>query len=264
MKRTPSNSGCVLCLVLGRAGSRGLPGKNMAEVAGRPCAAWTIDDAKRSSLVRRTVVSTDDKALALMAKKMGVRAVERPADLATDSATVDAAARDAYERLESDDAFVVILYANVPVRPRGLIDRAVQLLIESGADSVQSYSPVGKHHPWWTVRIEPESAVVRPWEGDVLNHGVHRRQDLPDAYIPDGGVLALRREALLHRIAGAEPGPHVFLGRDRRGVVNPEGSVVDIDTEIDRLVADAMLRRSAAERDAEPAEGAEGGGAVAT
>jgi N-acylneuraminate cytidylyltransferase len=136
---------------------------------------------------------------------------------------------------------IVILYANVPVRPRDLIDRAVALLNSSGCDSVQSYQPVGKHHPWWTARLDG-GGRVGPWEGDVLNHGVFRRQDLPPAFIPDGGIIALTKRALFCEIPGVAPGPHAFFGHDRRGVINPEGSVVDIDAPTDLLVADAILR----------------------
>ena len=78
----------------------------------------------------------------------------------------------------------------------------------------------------------------RPWQGETLFHGVHRRQDLPPAHVPDGGVMVVRRDALF---APCES-PHDFLGSKRAGVVTREGEVIDIDSEIDLLVADAVLR----------------------
>jgi CMP-N-acetylneuraminic acid synthetase len=92
-------------------------------------------------------------------------------------------------------------------------------------------------------RIDPTSGAVRPWEGDVLNHGVFRRQDLPPAYIPDGGIIVVTREALMLEIPGVPPGPHAFFGREdrRQGVINAEGAVIDIDTKFDMMVAEAML-----------------------
>ncbi len=234
-----------LALILGRAGSKGLPGKNLALIAGRECVRWTIDRAKESQSIARIALSTDSPDMMRIAVEMGADAVARPADLASDTATVDAAARHAVESLadESLDP-IVILYANVPIRPAGLIDRAVRTLIETRADSVQSYAPVGKHHPWWTARISDTDSRVAPWEGEVLNHGVFRRQDLPPAHIPDGGVLAVTRSALFLGAPGAA-GPHAFLGRDRRGVLTREGDVIDIDSRIDLLVADAILREQA-------------------
>lgn len=248
-----------VAVVLARGGSKGVPGKNLRPVAGRPCVAWTIEAALRAreaGAVDAAGLSTDSPALLAVAGEMGAEPVQRPVELATDTARVDAAAAHAVAELERrsgpmrDDGAVVILYGNVPVRPAGLIERAVALLRESGCDSVQSYAPVGKHHPWWTARLD-SAGLVKPWEGDVLNHGVHRRQDLPPAWVPDGGVLVVRRGVLMAAAGRVTEGaggvgPHEFFGRDRRGVRNPEGAVVDIDTELDLLVADAILRGAAA------------------
>lgn len=239
----------VIAIVLARAGSKGVPGKNAAPVAGRPCVAWTIDDALASARVSRVVVSTDCPRVAACARSMGVEVIDRPPSLAHDTATVDGPARHCAAALFGDErgaieqagAFV-LLYANAPVRPAGLIDEAVGLLLRTGCDSVQSYASVGKHHPWWTAVVGDEGAV-RPWEGDVLNHGVFRRQDLPPAHIPDGGVLVVSARALFLAIDGVPPGPHAFFGKDRRGVLTCEGDVVDIDGPVDLLVADAILRQ---------------------
>lgn len=236
----------TLALILARGGSKGVPGKNRALVAGRPCIAWTIDAARESRLVTHVAVSTDDAAIADIAAACGVDWLPRPAALASDTARVDDAARDAvlgFERRAGRVHAVVILYANVPIRPPSLIDRALERLVDTGADSVQSYQPVGKNHPWWTAVVEPESGDVRPWDGAVLNHGVFRRQDLPPAHIPDGGVLVVTRAALFLEIPGVEAGPHAFFGSRRRGIINPEGSVVDIDAPIDLVVANTLLSR---------------------
>jgi len=244
--------GSTVAVVLARAGSKGVPGKNRAVVGGRACVLWTLDAAGAAETVGTVAISTDDAAIRELARPRGARVIERPGALASDGATVDDAARHAVAELERDGVScdqVVILYANVPVRPRGLIDEAVRLLRRTGCDSVQSYCPVGKHHPWWTVRVDGAGTgspgVVRPWEGDTLYHNVFRRQDLPPAFVPDGGVCAVMRRALFGEVSGVGPGPHAFLGRDRRAVVTEAGAVVDIDSKIDLLVADALLRERA-------------------
>ncbi len=271
--------GPALAIILGRGGSKGLPRKNALPIAGRPCIEWTLEHACNAETVGTVLLSTDDEELMAIGRawaERGVQVIPRSRELASDTATVDAAAREALTAFEgsgppsqregargrvSDRVValdplvastpIVILYANVPIRPAHLIDRTVRLLIQSAADSVQSYAPVGKYHPWWTARVSPETGEVRPWEGDVLNHGVFRRQDLPPAFIPDGGVIAVTRAALMLEIPGIRPGPHAFFGREdkRRGVINREGEVVDIDTRADLLVAEALLR----ERPAPPA-----------
>jgi GxxExxY protein len=235
-----SNQGDAIAIVLARGGSKGLPGKNAALVAGQPCIAWTIEAAIRSELIGRVVVSSDDPGVLTIAREMGCEVVVRPEALAHDTATIDDAARHAYESIGSPSVPIVILYANVPVRPESLIDDAVKMLVETGCDSVQSYARVGKHHPWWTVRVG-DDGQVSPWEGEVLYHNCFRRQDLPPAMVPDGGVIALTPDALMRRV-GAPDGPHCFLGNDRRGVITDEGDVIDIDSRIDLLVADAVLR----------------------
>lgn len=252
----------ALAIILARAGSKGLPGKNRADVAGRPCAQWTIDAALEADTVARIGLSSDDHELLDMARRSGIEAWTRPGDLAGDDATIDDAARHALRGAEReaklpDDHPIVLLYANVPVRPTDLIDRAVRLLVETGCDSVQSFATVGKFHPWWMARVDPDGRLA-PWEGDELFHGVYRRQNLPPAHVPDGGVIALTRRALtLGRVGQAsEPAgggapkldapeahsPHAFLGADRRAVITEPGEVIDIDSPVDLMVADAALR----------------------
>lgn len=248
----PAPESKALAIILARAGSKGVPGKNAAIVAGKPCAAWTIAQAQASKHIGRVALTTDDAALAELARTMGTQVIQRPPALATDSARVDDAVRHAVEQIErqgplSAGAPIVILYANVPVRPADLIDRAVALLVDSGCDSVQSYTTVGKHHPWWMIRLDEASGAIKPWEGQVLYHNIFRRQDLPPAYVPDGGVVALTRRALFCQVPGVQDGPHAFLGIDRRGIATPEGSVIDIDAPVDLLAADAKLRDIAAQ-----------------
>jgi CMP-N,N'-diacetyllegionaminic acid synthase len=225
----------ALAVIIGRAGSQGLPGKNAREIAGRPMICHTIEDALSAETVDRVVVSTDGDAIAAAAESMGVEVIRRPAHLANDTATVDAVVRHAIQTLAALDTDIVILYANVPVRPNGLIDLAVRDLQATGADSVQSYSAVGKHHPYWMVTLD-DSHQVRPF----IANTVYRRQDLPRLYLPDGGVIAVRRESLFTIIDGQ---PHAFLGRNRCGIISP-GPVVDVDDEMDFAVAEAMLQRT--------------------
>ena len=240
----------AVVVILARGGSKGVPGKNWASVGGRPCVAWSIDAAmaaRHAGVASVVAVSTDDLRVAEIAHDMGAEVVQRPDALASDTARVDDALRHAVEDLQKRNIVattlgtpIVMLYANVPVRPAGLIEEAVGVLQRTGCDSVQSFQPVGKNHPWWTCKVQANGAVGA-WDGGEMFHGCFRRQDLPQAHIPDGAVAVMTGRALFGAIPGVASGPHAFLGKDRRGVVNPEGSVVDIDTRLDLRVADAML-----------------------
>lgn len=244
----------AIALILARAGSKGVPGKNAAPIAGMPCIAWTIDYALASrSVLDHVAVSTDDPAIddLVRSKYPQVVFIHRPAELASDTARIDDAARHALRELEnrdstlkSPDTRIIILYANVPVRPPCLIERALARF-DTGADSVQSYQRVGKHHPWWMSRLDASTGRATPWEGDVLNHGVYRRQDLPPAFLPDGAILAVTRRALMLEVPGVAPGPHAFFGANRFGIETREGEVIDIDTPLDLAIADAQLRSNA-------------------
>jgi N-acylneuraminate cytidylyltransferase len=230
----------TLCVILGRGGSKGLPRKNVLPLLGKPLIAWTIEHARQSQTLDRVIVSTDDPEIAGVAVTGGVPVIERPSELAHDTATVDAAARHAVQAVEarSGSAFdaVVILYANVPLRPADLTDRAVTKLRATGCDSVQSVCPVGKMHPYWMKTLGGPA-------GDALHmyqdNAVYRRQDLPPVYMLDGGIIAVTRAALF---TVAEGQPHAFLGTDRRAIVTGAGQVVDIDTALDLVVAQAILK----------------------
>lgn len=244
MTGTPSNSGPVVAVVVARAGSKGLPGKNLRLLAGRPCVAWSVEHAMAATSVDRVVVSSDSDEVLQIAHEMGAATHRRSNALATDSARVDDALREAvawHEQQHGPIAGAALLYGNVPVRPEGLLDRAVTLWRESGCDSVQSYAPVGKYHPLWQVCVDGAGEVT-PWQGDRLFGGVYRRQELTPSFVPDGGVILVSRRALFHEIAGLDTAhPHSFLGLAHRGVLNEEGGVVDIDSAHDFAVAEAVL-----------------------
>lgn len=224
----------ALAVIIGRAGSKGLPGKNAKRIAGKPMICHTIDDALAAQSIGRVIVSTDGRAIATAAQSMDIEVVHRPAELATDTATVDAAVRHAVQTVNATEPIIVILYANVPIRPDDLIDRAVRTLLDTGADSVQSYSQVGKHHPYWMVSLNDQGRV-----SPHIPNTLYRRQDLPPLFLPDGGVIAVTRSSLF-KVIGREP--HAFLGSDRRGIISPPGSVIDVDSPLDFEIAKTILK----------------------
>lgn len=228
------NDGGALGVILARAGSKGLPNKNSITIAGKPMLAWTIEHALLSKQIKRVLVTTDGEALAQIAGKYDVEVIRRPAELASDTATIDAAARHAVNQVVDTHDNVCLLYGNVPVRPDDLSDRAIEMLEEKQADSVQSVCTVGKNHPYWMKTVDPETGRLEM----LHDNQIYRRQELPPVYMLDGGVIALTRSSLFNLIEGQ---PHAFLGADRRAVVTEPGDVVDIDTQEDFKTAEAIL-----------------------
>lgn len=234
----------VLGVVLARAGSVGLKDKHLLPLLGRPVVAYTFDHAKASKRLTKVLVSSDSARVLLLAGEAKLAALMRPAELASGDASVQAVLLHAMKAVEDKSGFradaVVTLYGNVPIRREGVIDRAIELLEETGCDSVRSFCPVGKWHPAWMSRIEGDRALaLRPGS-------IHRRQDLEELFLHDGAVVACSREAMLRGLERPQD-PHAFFGIDRRGIKTGSGETVEIDEMKDLYLAEAMLRMKTTE-----------------
>lgn len=230
-----------LGVILARAGSEGLKGKHLRDLCGKPVIAYTFEHAERSNRLTKTVVSTDCPVIKQLARSRGLEVIDRPARLATASASVQDTMLHAMESVRDFTAdALVVLYGNVPIRPTGVIDQALQLLEKSGCDSVRSFCSVGKWHPAWMCRLEGDRAE------SLVPGSIHRRQDLSPLYLHDGAVVAVSRESMLRGKENPQD-PHALFGVDRRGVVTPPGSTMEIDSVRDLYLAEAILRGQAEE-----------------
>ena len=130
----------TLGVILARAGSVGLPGKHLLLLRGRAVLSYTLDHALTSQRLSRVVISSDCTSCRKLAASRFVEAVLRPDELATSDASVQDVLLHALDTVESRSPIrfdaVVTLYGNVPLRPLGLIDRAIDLLEQTGCDSV--------------------------------------------------------------------------------------------------------------------------------
>jgi len=227
----------TLGVILARGGSKGVPGKNLRLLLGRPLLSYTIEAARTAERLSRLVVSTDDDRIAASAEGEGVEAIRRPPEMATDTAPIEWALRHAVRLVEAREGrldAVVALYANVPVRKPGIIDLVVDKLLATGADSVQTYAPCPKP-PQWACLLNDDR--VRLLEDKY--EGVYRRQELEPAFYPDGAVLAVSRASLMDSESSTRG--HAFLGRDRRAVIQAAQDTVDIDEPFDLLWAEFLL-----------------------
>lgn len=229
----------TLGVILARAGSKGLASKHLRPLLGRPLIEYSFDASLQAKSLSYVVCSSDCETIRALATQRGIMTINRPEALATDDASVQDVLLHALDQFESKseqkiDA-VVTIYGNVPVRPAGLIDSAIELLANTRCDCVRSFCPVGKWHPAWMSRLDGDR--VLPMTG----HGVHRRQDLEPMFLHDGGVVVSSRRAMdfarEHR-----SDPHAFFGTDRRAVLTRQGDVIEVDSLRDLLLAEAALR----------------------
>jgi CMP-N-acetylneuraminic acid synthetase len=242
----------TLGVILARAGSVGLKGKHLLPLLGRPVIAYTLTHARAAWSLTRIVVSSDCPHILELAGQEGFETVERPAALATSDASVQAVMLHAMHTIEargatsSKAAFradaLAVLYGNVAVRGDGVIDRAIDHLAKTGADSVRTFCPVGKWHPAWMSKLEDDRVVP------LQPGSVHRRQDLAPMFLHDGAVLAVSRASMLRGEVTPED-PHAFFGVDRRAIRTEMDETVEIDHMRDLYWAEAVLR----ERTAAPA-----------
>jgi CMP-N-acetylneuraminic acid synthetase len=212
----------VLGLIPARGGSKGVPRKNLAPVAGRPLLDWTLEAARRAASLTRVVVSTDDDDVAEAAASVEV--LRRPSALAEDDTPMVEVIRHAIVELAPE--VVVLLQPTSPLRTSADIDAVVRLLAESGADCVVSVVAVPH-------RYRPE-ALMDVVDGRVVARGAARsRQEKPVVFARNGpSILALRATRL---------GEDLYEG-DCRAYVMDERSSLDIDTEFDLELADWLLR----------------------
>lgn len=218
----------TLALIPARGGSKGIPRKNIREIAGRPLIAWTIEAARAAKGVERVVVSTDDEEIAGVAREWGADVpFMRPAALASDEAPGIAPVLHAIEQLPDHDA-LILLQATSPLRTAAQIDALLAFAQESGASSVVSVREV-EDHPAWMFRRDTDGALHRyDTSADAA-----RRQDLPDLYTLNGAMYWIETQRLRDT--------KELVSADTLGFTMDEESSIDIDTMLDWRIAELLL-----------------------
>ncbi len=193
----------TLALIPARGGSKGIPRKNIRNFAGYPLIAWSIAAAKQSSLVTRVLVSTDDEEIASVSREFGAETpFLRPAKFAEDNTTDLPVFEHALAWLAEHENYhpeiVVQLRPTSPIRPRGLVDDAIQVLLDhKDADSVRGVVSAGQNpHKMW--RISGENGPMKnlldvPGIQEPYNAP---RQILPPIYWQTGHIDAIRAETI--------------------------------------------------------------------
>ena len=191
----------VLAIVPARAGSKGLPGKNIRPLAGKPLLAWPIAAARASAHVDRVIISTDDQGFADIAVAHGADApFLRPAELASDTApSIDFILHAVDALAEAGDAYdyVVLLEPTSPLTEGSDVDAALKQLIAADADAIVGVSKLEAVHPAFAVRKDGQGAIT-PYASASFGE-MPRRQDIEPLFALDGAlyistVEALRRE----------------------------------------------------------------------
>ncbi len=225
----------VLGLIPARGGSKSIPRKNVAFVAGKPLIAWTIEPALQCPSLSRVIVSTDDREIAGAAKRYEAEVpFMRPVELAQDdTSSIDVVIHairwlEAHENDRPD--YVMLLQPTSPLRNSDDIERVNRIAREKDADGIISVCRV-HHHPYWMKRIN-EDGVLVDYVSDKQE--CTSRQGLPPAYVLNGAIYLARTDVLLNQ--------QTFYTERTYAYIMPLERSLDIDSPWDLYLADLVLK----------------------
>lgn len=225
----------ILGIIPARGGSKGIPGKNIRLLGGKPLLQYAVEAARSSKLVNRLILTTDSPDIAAVGRSLGIEVpFIRPPELARDDTPMLPVLEHAMQFVESEGwqpDIVLLLQPTAPLRRAEHIHQAVKLLVESKCDSVVSVVEVPRHYvPDFVLRLE--DGKLKPFLDAPL---VTRRQDARPAYSRDGTIYAFRRAVLVEE--------HGIYGEDCRPLIIPNDQSCNLDTMDDWLEAEKRILR---------------------
>jgi len=201
----------ILGVIPARGGSKGIPRKNIKEIAGKPLIAWTIEAAKKSKLLDKFIVSTEDPEIAEVARKCGAEVMDRPKELAEDNTSTLAVLEDIVKKTDAD--IVVVLQPTSPIRSDGLIDRCIGKFKEAQADSLAT---------GFICKFKEYGSNAKP------------RQEIDGFFYDDGNVYVIKAELIRHGDRYGKKIEKFFTSREEN---------VDVDDMFDFWLAGELLKK---------------------
>jgi len=226
----------ILAIVPARGGSKGLPGKNILPICGKPLISWSIDKARRSRYLDLILVTTDSEEIAGIAKESGAYVpFLRPPELASDYSSTYDAIRHALNFMEKSENqrfdYVVLLEPTSPLREDDDIDRMLEKLLahQNEFDSIISVGEVGEHPSLLKRLIDNR---MEPFCPEVVQN--NRRQDNEPAYFPYGVAYISKTDALIEQ--------NTFYTARCTYYVIKDYQKVEVDDIYDFLCAESIMK----------------------
>ncbi len=221
----------ILAIIPARGGSKGIPRKNLQPLAGKPLLAYSIEAARQTSSITRTVVSTDDPEIGAVAQEYGAEVVWRPAEISGDTASSESALLHVLDHLRQSEGYepdlLVFLQCTSPLTAPEDIEGTIRALLDANADSALAVTPF--HYFLW--REGQDGSAVG------INHDKSRRplrQEREPQFLETGAVYVMRTQ-------GFRAARHRFFGKTVMYVM-PRERCLEIDDPEDLIVAEALLR----------------------
>ncbi|XVH58079.1 acylneuraminate cytidylyltransferase family protein [Providencia hangzhouensis] len=227
----------ILAVIPARAGSKRLPGKNIKDLCGKPLISWSIDSALEAPSISKVVVSTDCEKIADIARASGadvpyLRSPELSSDMASSvDVVLDMVNHYARNGVEFDA--VMLLQPTSPLRETSDIESAVSLYVDKKAEAVISVTPC-EHSPLWCNQL-PGDQSLKGFIPESIKST--RSQDLAQYYRLNGAVYLISTATLQRAKA-------FFIDDDIYALVMDRKKSVDIDEQIDFLLADLLIKNN--------------------
>lgn len=221
----------IFAIIPARGGSKGIAGKNIRQLNGKPLICYTIEEALKLSYLNKVLVSTDDPLIAKLSKRCGAEIIERPDELAKDeSPTIDAIFH-AIDTIKDvcDHDIIILLQCTSPLRNATDIDMALEKFIKNDCDSLISMCKV-EHSPYWCFKFI-DTKLVPLFADEYLKM---RRQELPDVYRPNGAIY-ITTVKNLYKNNGFDCDKMIPY-------IMPSERSIDIDEEIDFKLAELLIQ----------------------
>jgi len=232
----------IVGIIPARGGSKRLKDKNILSVGGKPLIGYVIEDALNSKLINKVVVSTNCEKISKTVKdRYPVQVIKRPDQFARDDSPIEEALLHAVEYLDSNEGYkadiVVWMQANIPIKEAGLIDKVIDKLIQSDADSCVTVREAEEFPE--VMKAINEKGMLVPLFKDVEKI---RCQEFPKRYIIDGSVLAMRSKNLF-KTKGIRKA-HIYLGENVLAIIQEKKMYsLEVDTYDEFLLAEYYISR---------------------
>ena len=230
------NGKSVIGIVPARAGSKGLPRKNIAPLCGKPLIAWSIEAGLRSQYIDLVIVSTDSNKIAGIAAEYGASVpFIRPAELATDETPTIDVVIHALEYLNNQRKqrfdYTVLLEPTSPLRDEADIDRAIKQLVDNvGASSLVGISRTEAQNPEFLVCLS-ENNFLRGFDQSEIKPV--RRQEIKDVYFLEGSIYVSDTKTLIAR--------RTFCHQETLGCIFPKWKSLEVDDLEDLIMVEALM-----------------------
>jgi CMP-N-acetylneuraminic acid synthetase len=238
----------IIAIIPARGGSKRLPRKNILPLAGKPLIAYTIEQSLASKYVDRTIVSTEDPAIAEVSLRYKAEVIDRPIELATDKATTLSVLKHVLEKIreEGDNPdIIVLLQPTTPLRKEELIDDAIVKLVETGSNAVVSVCELHIGKEWileikdckldFLIKRNKDTKSTKSSENDT--NLKTRTQDQKKAYILNGAIYAYKSKIV-------EESKIYNMDDDFIPLIMDKASSIDIDNKDDLELAEFYINRT--------------------